>query len=383
MYDVIVVGGGLVGVSTAYALVRGGARVLLVDRADRGRATDAGAGILSPETNARDPSGWFEFAERAVGYYPTLLEDLRSDRAGETGYARCGLLAVAVSEEERPAFERARAHILTRLGARGLPSRDDLREVSPRDARRLFPPLGDVIGAIHFRNAARVDGRLLARAIRSAAERRGLVAVEGSVERVVLAGGRAAGAVLGPDTVSAPRIAITGGAWSAAFGEQLGIRIPVEPQRGQIVHLRVSGAETAGWTIVTGFRDHYIVPWPEGRVAVGATRETGSGFDPRPTAAGFREVLTEALRVAPGLADAQILEIRVGLRPLCADGLPVLGAVPGADGVFLATGHGPTGLQLGPYSGKVVADLMLGRAPEVDLTPFRAARFQGPATARV
>ncbi len=265
---------------------------------------------------------------------------------------------------------------------RGLPSRDDLREVSPRDARRLFPPLGTVLGAIYVRTAARVDGRLLARAITAAAERRGLVTVEGSVERLVLSKGRAAGAVLGPDTVSAPRIAIAGGAWSAAFGEQLGIRLPIAPQRGQILHLRVPGAETAGWTIVTGFRDHYMVPWPDGRVAVGATRETGSGFDPRPTAAGVREVLAEALRVAPGLADAEILEIRVGLRPLSADGLPVLGAVPGLDGVYLATGHGPTGLQLGPYSGKVVADLMLGRAPGVDLRPFAAARFQGPPTGR-
>lgn len=375
MYDAIVIGGGVVGVSTAYTLVRGGARVLLIDRADHGRATDAGAGILSPETNFRDPSGWFDFSKRAVHYYPTLLADLTSDRAGETGYAQCGLLTVAVSEEEQPAFERAKAQILGRQETRGLHS-DDLREVSPSDARRLFPLLGDVIGAIHFRNAARVDGRLLARAIQAAAERRSLTVVAGSVERLVLAGGRVSGVILGQETVSAPRIAITGGAWSAAFGEQLGIQIPVQPQRGQIIHLRMPGTETAAWTIVTGFRDHYMVPWPEGRVAVGATRETGSGFDPRPTAAGIREVLTEALRVAPGLANWAIQEIRVGLRPLCADGLPVLGAVPGIEGVYLATGHGPTGLQLGPYSGKVVADLMLGGEPDVDLASFRVARFQ-------
>ena len=376
MYDAIVIGGGIVGASTAYALVRGGARVLLIDRADRGRATDAGAGILSPETNFRDPPSWFEFAQRAVRYYTTLIEDLRSDRAGETGYARCGLLAVAVSEDERPAFERARAHLFARQETRGLPSRGDLYLVSPSETRRLFPPLGDIIGGIYFRNAARVDGRLLARAIGGAAERRGLTTMVGSVERLMLAGGRVSGVTLGHDAISAPRVAITGGAWSPAFGEQLGIRIPVEPQRGQIIHLRMPGTETSGWTIITGFRDHYMVPWPEGRVAVGATRETGSGFDPRPTAAGVREVLSEALRVAPGLANWEIQEIRVGLRPLCADGLPVLGTVPGIEGVYLATGHGPTGLQLGPYSGKVVADVMLGREPDVDLAPFGVARFQ-------
>jgi D-amino-acid dehydrogenase len=118
-----------------------------------------------------------------------------------------------------------------------------------------------------------------------------------------------------------------------------------------------------------------MVPWPGGRVAVGATRETGSGFDPRLTAAGVREVLSEALRLAPGLAQWEILEMRVGLRPLSVDGLPVLGPVPRIEGVFLATGHGPSGLHLGPYSGTLVADLMLGRRPEMDLSPFHAARF--------
>src|SRR5262249_30516340 len=119
-----------------------------------------------------------------------------------------------------------------------------------------------------------------------------------------------------------------------------------------------------------------LVPWPDARVAAGATRETGSGFDPRVTAAGVREVLQEALRVAPGLADWDLHEMRVGLRPLSRDGLPILGAVPGTEGAYLITGHGASGLQLGPYSGKVVADLMLGRPAEIDLAPFSVSRFQ-------
>ncbi len=160
------------------------------------------------------------------------------------------------------------------------------------------------------------------------------------------------------------------------FGAQLGVRIPVEPQRGQIIHLTNPSVETSGWPIVEGFRGHYMVPWPDSRVAVGATRETGSGFDPRLTAAGVHEVLSEALRVAPGLKGWEIHEMRVGLRPLSADGRPVLGAVPGVEGVYVATGHGARGLHLGPYSGTLVADLMLGRAPELDLAPFGASRFR-------
>ena len=129
--------------------------------------------------------------------------------------------------------------------------------------------------------------------------------------------------------------------------------------------------------MVHAFHDHYIVSWAGGRVVAGATRETGSGFDPRITAAGVHEVLGEALRVAPGLAGAGMLETRVGLRPLSADGLPILGPVPGVAGAFVATGHGPSGLTLGPYSAALVTELVLGHAPALDLTPFRADRFTG------
>ena len=118
-----------------------------------------------------------------------------------------------------------------------------------------------------------------------------------------------------------------------------------------------------------------MVPWSDNRVVVGATRETGSGFHPRTTVQGIREVLDEALRVAPGLQNADIRDIRVGLRPLTSDGIPVLGPIPDIHNLYLATGHGPTGLQLGPYTGKLIADLMLGHQPETDLTPFHITRF--------
>jgi D-amino-acid dehydrogenase len=152
----------------------------------------------------------------------------------------------------------------------------------------------------------------------------------------------------------------------------------VTPQRGQLVHLGLRGTDTSRWPVVSAFHHHYLVAWPDSRVVAGATRETGSGFAPHTSAAGIREVLAEAIRVAPGLAPAEVREIRVGLRPLAADGLPVLGAVPGVPGVFLATGHGPSGLTLGPYSAMVVARQMLGEPPGTDLAPFSIERFRTP-----
>jgi D-amino-acid dehydrogenase len=197
-----------------------------------------------------------------------------------------------------------------------------------------------------------------------------------SVDRLVIAHGAVTGVVAAGQTYTAGHVAIAGGAWSRAFGTQLGVEIPVEPQRGQIIHLSLPSTETRTWPIISAFRGHYMVAWPDHRVVVGATRETGSGFATSTTAAGVQEVLSEALRVAPGLAQASIGEIRVGLRPVTTDTLPVLGPVPGIRNIWLATGHGPTGLTLGPYSGKIIADLMLGQPTPVDLTAFTVARFQ-------
>jgi D-amino-acid dehydrogenase len=360
MYDAIVIGGGLVGNSIAYHLVCQGAKTLLIDRHDQGRATDAGAGILSPETSAGESETWFNFAVEAVNYYPTLLEQLQHEEAGETGYARCGKLTVAVSEDEVAAFTQARRLIFARQQRRGFPAEQDLHPISSAEAQELFPPLAPLYGAIYYRHAARVDGRLLSQAVRRAAERRGLEVRQASVDRLVLQGAAVTGVVVESETVNAGSIAIAGGAWSQAFGQQLGVQIPVEPQRGQIIHLTLPGVETAHWPIISAFHGHYLLAWPDNRVVVGASRETGSGFSPQTTVAGVHEVLAEALRVAPGLAQAHIREIRVGLRPYTADRLPVLGPVPHLDNIYLATGHGPTGLQLGPYSGKLIAALMLG-----------------------
>lgn len=375
MYDAIVVGGGIVGMSTAYHLVCAGAKTLLIDRGDRGRATDAGAGIISPEMHGRGADAWFRFAVAAVDYYPTLIERLQADHGGDTGYARCGQLVVAVSEDEFAPFEDVRRLILGRQERYGFPRPDDLYEISGSAAQELFPLLVPVYGALYYRSAARVDGRLLNHALRQAAEQRGLTIQQANVEQLALQHGTVTGVVVASAMLTAGKVIIAGGAWSQTFGTQLGITIPVAPQRGQIIHLGLPGTDTTAWPMLSAFRGHYMVAWPDSRVAVGATRETGSGFHPHTTVAGVQEVLSEALRVAPGLAQAEIREMRVGLRPLTIDTMPVLGSVPGVENVLLVTGHGPSGLTLGPYSGKVIAEIALGQTSTIDLSAFHVTRF--------
>lgn len=375
MYDVIVIGGGIVGTATAYHLTRGGAKTLLIDRQDPGRATDAGAGILSAETYSGESEAWFAFALAAADDYPQLIAAIEPYANDDLGYGPCPKATVAVGADEIEGFEKAKRAVLERQRRGGRPTADELREVTPAAMREIFPALAEVRGALYFGKSARVDGRRLTAAMLRAGRAHGLVERQGRVEQLAVRNGVAAGVVADGETVGANAVVIAGGAWSSQFEQQLGARIPVEPQRGQLVHLRVTDHDTSSWPIVECFRGHYLVPWPGGHVVAGATRETGAGFATTPTAGGLTEVLGEAFRLVPCLRQAEVVEVRVGLRPLSADRMPLLGPVPAIRGAMLATGHGSTGLQLGPYSGKVTADLLLG-APSFDLTPFSVDRFQ-------
>jgi D-amino-acid dehydrogenase len=368
-FDVVVVGGGMVGTATAFELGRAGARTLLVDRADAGRATDAGAGILSPETAKRDDAGWVDLVRAAGRHYAQLVPQLDPDN----GWAPCGILQLATRDTDVSAWEWVAEHA---TGA---------TEISPDAARAMVPVLGKVVRALHHPGAARVDGRMMCAALKRGAEKRGVDLRIGSVDEVrggarVSTGASAragAGVVVDGEFVSADAVVIAGGAWTRRFEEQLGVRLPVGPLRGQIAHLMVPEHDTARWPIVQQVYGHYMVPWDDNRVAVGATVED-AGFDPDVTAGGVHEIMREALRVMPGLAGATLREVRVGLRPASVDDLPLLGPLPGVPNVFVATGHGANGLLLGPVSGAIVADLALGRSLnlDLDLTPFSPARFQ-------
>jgi D-amino-acid dehydrogenase len=369
-FDAIVIGGGVVGLSTAWHLVQGGARTLLVDKEHAGRASDAGAGILSarPDIAADNPRE--RFAAHAVGYYPGLIERLAAEGAGDTGYAVCGSLTVAVSDDELAAFEQVRAAV----GRRSRTHAQGCSEVSPEQARALFPPLGRVQGAIHCTRDARVDGRLLTAALRQVALAHGLVTRDAEASNLSIAQGAIRSVTIDGEAVPAGHVVIAAGAWSKLLGERIGVQIPVAAQRGQIAHLDLAETDTGGWPIVRAFRDHYMVPWP-GRVVVGATRES-VGFAPRTTLAGILEVLSEAARVAPGLCGASLAEVRVGLRPATPDGMPILGPAPGLANLHLATGHGAVGLQLGPFSGKVIADAITRGDPGIDIAPFAPDRWR-------
>lgn len=368
MFDLIVVGGGVVGAAAAYRSVGRGARTLLVDRHHEGRATDAGAGIVSPETEIRDGSPRQAMVDATPAFYAELIHSLERDGEHDTGFARCGKLVVARDEREAKILDTYLGLLLDPSRPGVTPSPASMHEIEPRVAHEMFPVLGSVTKAFLSRNAARVDGRQLTAALLRAAEGRGLERESFEVESVV-GDERVAGVTGGTETIDATAVLIAGGAWTPALGDKLGVSLPVVPERGQIAHLQLDGVDTAAWPVVSPLHDHYMVSWPGGRVACGATHER-VGLDVRVTLDGVREVIDRALSVAPGLADATLLEVRVGLRPISTTGLPLLGALPGRAGAFVATGHGASGLTYGPWGASAVVDLALGADSDVDLTPF-------------
>jgi D-amino-acid dehydrogenase len=373
-YGAVVIGGGIVGSSVAYHLARRGVETLLIDRNDEGRATAAGAGIISSATSSRTADDeWFEFATDAVAYYPELDDRLRDEGVEGTSYRRQGTIVTATDPDELDPYEDA----LERIEERGL---DSIEVIDPTEAIERFPALAEPKRAFYYPEAARVDGQQFAEALRTAGRTHGLSVREGTVESVRTRQGTVSGIeTAGGELIDGENVVVAGGAWSPAFADDLAVALPVEPYRGQVAHLSLPEAETASWPIVTGFRHHYIVPWPAGRVVLGATREPDVGYDPRLTAGGIEEVLSEGLRVAPGLADATIEEFRVGLRPVSEDRRPILGRVPNVEGAYVATGHGATGLMLGPYSGKIIADRIVDDAATVP-EYLSAGRFDDAKT---
>ncbi|HTT55189.1 MAG TPA: FAD-dependent oxidoreductase [Streptosporangiaceae bacterium] len=362
----VVVGGGVVAAGAAYHLARRGAAVVIVEGAQAGTATDAGAGIICPWTAPLD-GAWYRLCCEGARHYPDLLAMLADDGEVGTGYARVGALYVAQQAE---ALHGVAGLLRSRQAA--APGMGEVTALAPGEPSRMFPPLAADLAGLCITGGARVDGRAIRDSLLRAAARRGARRVPGNAT-LVRAGHRVTGVQAGAESIGADAVMVAAGAWTAQVCAGLGIRLPVGPQRGQIVHTRLPGTDTASWPVVLAERDPYLVAFPGGRVVVGATRED-AGFQYHSTVGGVGGLLAGAVSLAPGLRGAELMETRIGLRPVTSDGRPLLGPV--ADGLIVATGHGPEGLTAGPWSSLAMALLALGEPPVTGLAPFSPGRFQ-------
>lgn len=365
--SVIVVGAGIAGASTAFSLASKGIGVTVVDDGAPGQATAASAGIIAPWTSQSE-GRFYELYSAGGAFYPALLDRLAEVGITRTDYRRNGALVV---NRDPSVLDDAEKRVRARVAHAG-PVAGEVQRVDPAEARELFPPLARDMHALLVTGGGRVDGRTLRDALLDGAVRRCATRVAGEARLVRGDGGTVVevdGTVLEADAV----VVTAAGAWSTDLLSRVGAAVPMAPQRGQITHLRLERVDTTRWPTINQMSHHYVVCFDDSRVVVGATAETGSGFDPRVTAAGQLQVLQDALSIAPGLADATVLETRVGLRPL-SDDLPVVGRVPGEDALWVATGYGAFGLTMGPLLGDALARAVVGEdAPELDgIAPERA-----------
>ena len=349
---IIVIGSGIAGSAIAFALARRGSRVTIVDNGTVGQATAASAGIVAP-WGSQVSGPLYELYAAGGDYYPAVLEQLADAGITRTSYRRTGALTVNHDPEKLNRAEE----LLRRRAAQAGSVAGEVQRLSPAEARALFPALSPELEAVLITGGGRVDGRILRDALLAGAERHGARRVTGSAQ------------IKGEDVFvddveyRADGLVLAAGAWTNEILKRSGTKVPVAPQRGQITHLRVEGSDTSSWPSIHPLSHHYVVAFNDGRVAVGATRETGSGFDPRVTASGQLQVLQDALRIVPGLADATLLETRVGLRPLSENQLPVVGKLPGQSKLWVATGYGAAGLTMAPLLGDLLAQAILGDTP--------------------
>jgi glycine oxidase len=364
-YDAVIIGGGVIGLSCAWRLRRRGAAVAVVERSTPpAGATRVAAGMLAPigELAFGEPE-LLKMTLAAAELYPGFVAEVEAASGLSTGYAAHGALHVALDRDE--AAELRRIHELQR--SLGLAA----EWLSPRRCRELEPGLTPSFnGGVHAPGEAAVDPRALSEALLAALATEG-VEVRAGVEAAapLLHGERLAGVrTAAGEALRAPTVVLAGGAWSgqAAWLPEAG-RPPVRPVKGQILELRARDGAAPCTRIVASERV-YLTPRPDGRLIVGATVEE-QGFDTTVTAGGVYELLREAYRLLPEVAEMELVEATAGLRPGTPDNLPLVGPSP-IEGLVWATGHYRNGILLAPLAANAVAEL-LEASPTPSVRTFR------------
>ena len=366
MKKVIVVGSGILGASTAYQLARMGAQVLVVDRKDAGQATDAAAGIICPWLSQRRNQAWYRLAKAGARFYPELIEQLKSGGETDTGYARVGALSIHQEAERLDRIEER-----ARIRREDAPEIGDIIRLNAEETYERFPLLGGGYSSVYISGAARVDGRALRDALLHSAQRHGAVLLAGD-SVLQYESGCVTGVSVGADNYTADVVIVCAGAWAHQLLRPLGIDFKVNYQKGQIMHLQTPDHEhTEAWPVVIPPSDQYLLAFDQQKIVIGATHENEvTGYDTRITAGGMQEILGKGLEVAPALANASFGEVRVGFRPFTPGFLPVMGSIPGWNGLIAANGLGASGLTMGPFIGSQLAKLALGRTLDIDINDY-------------
>ena len=344
LYDVIVIGGGVVGATTAWRLAQSGRKVLLLERNKIGsEASGAAAGMLGAQLEVGSPGPFFHLCIESRNSYPSFAASLLEETGIDVQLVQNGILRMAYNSDEVRELDQQRAW-QTDLGRRARWWNEDTLSAAE-------PLLAPALGALLLPDDGNLSAPLLTQALAVATARRLDVLEDTEVQQIIPSARQVqVDTVLG--SYLAEHVVIATGAWAKMLLAQVGVSSNIYPVKGQMMSIRPRPGLRLGRTIFS--RHAYLVPKRDGTIVVGATEDHHAGFNHDVTV-GNMAFLTSALeRMAPKLTDSVVVRSWTGLRPGSPTGLPLIGPLPGGDRVILAVGHFRNGILLAPVTAEMI-----------------------------
>ena len=360
--EILILGGGVIGLCIARELFRSGVRrITVIERGTVGReASSAAAGMLAPNAECEAVDDFYRFCDGSRAMYPGFADALLAETGVDIELDQTGTLYAAFSEADS-------AHLAGRF-ERQKAARLPVERLSAADTLKAEPGLAlNVRESLYFPNDWQVENRKLIEALQKYAAANGVEAVQNTaVDSLIVENGRVIGAAAGAERFWADVTVLATGAWTSLIKiEDAFLPVDVKPIRGQMISFRPPGRLFR--RVIYSPRG-YLVPRADGRVLIGATVED-VGFDKSVTASAVSDLRKSAAEIAPALGNEEVVESWAGLRPFAADGFPVIGALDGLNGVFVATAHYRNGILLAPISAKILAENIVAgiTSPYLDL----------------
>ena len=344
---VAIVGAGIVGATAAYQLSKKGIDVTVFD-AGGGQATKAAAGIICPWLSQRRNKDWYQLVSHGAAYYPQLMDELRADGVSELPYEQVGAYIFKHTEKQLAKVEQMAVE--RRVDA---PMIGEVHAVTPENVACVILGWSNPDGALYCSGGGRVE-LLLEQAEKNGARGvREKVTLEARAEEVHVR--------LGGEVQAFDAVVLSSGAWVKELLEPLGYYVDVRPQKGQLIELTLETTEdTSKWPVCMLHGEIDILPFPDGKILVGATHENTQGFDLVPDEELLNGMYEEACASLPSLKNAKRSGVRVGTRAYTSDFLPFFGEVPNTTNAFVASGLGSSGLTSGVWIGECLARMAAG-----------------------